>query len=131
VSCGDAGGEAEARRAELMTDPKPPQLSLFGRARAARDIALERVEAAADPDWQAQAIAAVRVTAELMIEFISDDVWAMTKLSAPREARALGAVFRHAMKAGWITKTDRVKPSVRSHLSGKPVWRSLIYRSGP
>lgn len=97
-------------------------------ARQARDTALERVEEASDPSWQAQAFGAIRATAENYPEFISDDVWAFTGLEAPREARALGPVFLHAVRVGWIRKTDRVKPSVRSHLSGKPIWRSLIFK---
>jgi hypothetical protein len=102
------------------------QVVLFNRARQSRDDALDRVEAGSDPAWQAQAFAAVRKTAEVMQEFISDDVW-QTGLAAPREARALGPIFLHAVRSGWIVKTGRVRPSVRSHLSGKPVWRSLIY----
>lgn len=96
-------------------------------AAQARDVAIERVAEASEPDWQGKAFVAIRQTAEAFPEFISDDVWSHTGLEQPREGRALGPVFLHAVKAGWIRKTDRVRPSVRSHLSGKPVWVSLIF----
>jgi len=103
-------------------------LKLAGQA---RDVALDRVEQASEPDWEGKAFVAVRKTAEAFREFISDDVWSHTGLEKPREGRALGPVFLHAVRAGWIRKTDRVRPSVRSHLSGKPVWESLIYVEKP
>ena len=101
---------------------------LVAKAAFDRDQALEAVESATDPDWRKKALFAIRRTAERRLEFISDDVWADSKLEGTREDRALGPIFRAAAKEGWIEKTDRVRPSVRSHLSGKPVWRSLVYR---
>lgn len=53
-------------------------------------------------------------------------MWTVGGLTGTREDRALGPVFQRAARKGWIVKTDRVRPSVRSHLSGKPVWRSLL-----
>jgi hypothetical protein len=110
------------------TGDRQLMMDLSGKA---RDVALKRVEEASDAAWEERAYQAVKQTAQLMEEFISDDVWEQTGLEAPREARALGPVFLHAVKAGWIRKTDRVRPSVRSHLSGKPVWRSLIFQGAP
>ena len=100
---------------------------LFEFTANARAVALEQVEDHADPEWKDRALAAVRLTAQSKPEFISDDVWEIGQLDSTREARALGPVFIQAAKNGWIRKTDKVRPSVRSHLSGKPIWVSLIY----
>ncbi len=101
---------------------------LLEAARAERDQALRQVDDAADPDWKDVAYAALERTARLLPEFISDDVWATGGLTSTREDRALGPVFRRAARDGLCVKTDRTRPSVRSHLTGKPVWRSLIYK---
>jgi hypothetical protein len=103
-------------------DRKPWQ-----RARAGRDEALQRVDDHADPDWKDVALEAVYATARARPEFISDDVWLVGELPRTREDRALGPVFLRAVRNGWIVKTDRVRPSVRSHLSGKPIWVSRIH----
>lgn len=108
-----------------MTD-----LPLFAAA-SARDAALAQVDAGADPRWKALALDAVRRTCEQRAEFISDDVWEVGNLPSTREDRALGPVLRQAARQGMCVKTDRVRPSVRSHLSGKPVWRSLLVRGEP
>jgi hypothetical protein len=113
-----------------------PKKQCQGAAGSARDRALEQVEQNADQAWKADALEAIRLTAERLPEFISDDVWETpirhrTEHLAPaREDRALGPVMLAAARRGWIRKTDRVRPSVRSHLSGKPVWTSLIRKAG-
>jgi hypothetical protein len=104
------------------------QPTLFDSARLARDSALTQVEDASDEAWRDRALTAVLVTARLLPEFFSDDVWRVGGLDRTREDRALGPVMLRAARLGWCVKTDRVRPSVRSHLSGKPVWRSLIHR---
>lgn len=96
-------------------------------AELARDESLRQIDRAADPSWKDEAYEALRATARNLPEFISDDVWVIGGLSSTREDRALGPVFRRAVREGLIVKTDRVRPSARSHASGKPVWRSLIY----
>ena len=93
---------------------------------AETQLALQLVDEHADPRWKEDALEAIRQTAETMPAFISDDVWERG-LRQTREDRALGPVFMRAKRLGWIEKTDYVRPSVRSHLSGKPVWRSLLY----
>lgn len=103
------------------------QLDLFAQAAEQRQAALVRVEEHADDGWLSQALEAVRQCAQRYPEFISDVVWEYTDLPHTREDRALGSVFLKAARQGWIKKTDRVRPSVRSNLSPKPVWRSLIY----
>lgn len=107
-----------------MTD----RLTLFDAA-AERDAALERVERNADEEWKALALSAIKRTCEALPEFHVDDVWEVGELPRTREDRALGPQMRKAAGLSWCVKTDRVRPSVRSHMSGKPVWRSLIFRS--
>jgi len=89
--------------------------------------AIEQVENAAKPEWLRQAYEALVRCAEENETFISDDVWRYD-LKRTREDRALGPVFLRAKRQGIIEKTGTLRPSVRSHLSGKPVWRSLIPR---
>jgi hypothetical protein len=88
-------------------------------------LVLKAVEEAADRDWLEEAYRCLRACAQARESFISDDVWGFG-LARTREDRALGPVFLRAKREGWIVKTDRVRPSVRSHLSGKPVWVSRI-----
>lgn len=94
--------------------------------RKATQLALCLVERHADPAWLDAAYEALLRCARARESFISDDVWEHG-LERTREDRALGAVFLRAKREGVIVKTDRVRPSVRSHLSGKPVWESRIY----
>lgn len=105
------------------------QLSLED-ALAARDVQLARVDEHADQDWKQQALNAVHRVCELRPDFHVDDIWSLTDLPSTREDRALGPVMLTAARRGWCVKTDRVRPSARSHGSGKPVWRSLIYALG-
>jgi hypothetical protein len=112
-------------------EPVPPeQGALFREAKRGRDEAINAVALFVDPAWAGQALTAIRKTAETHAEFISDDVWRHGKLAPTRENRALGAVFKHAVALGWMTRTNRSRASVRSHLSGKPIWKSLIYKGG-
>jgi hypothetical protein len=101
--------------------------TLFDDARAARDAAVTAVDAHAEPEWKELALEAVRRTCEALPEFICDDIWEVGQLPSAREDRALGAVMRRAAREGLCVRTDRTRPSVRSHLSPKPVWRSLLY----
>jgi hypothetical protein len=96
-------------------------------ARVERDMALGQVDDHADDGWKELADAAIYATAQRYREFISDDVWWYAELPKTREDRALGPRMLMAARKGWIVKTDRVRPSIRSHASGKPVWRSLIH----
>ncbi len=100
--------------------------ALFESARRAMLVGIKRAGAAADRAWLDQAAEALIRCALDKSSFISDDVWHYG-LESTREDRALGIVFKRAALAGLITKTDRVRPSVRSHLAGKPVWVSNIF----
>jgi hypothetical protein len=94
------------------------------------DAQIARVEAAADPAWKHKALEAVKETCLYRADFISDDIWVLGNLPATREDRALGPIMLAAARKGWCRKTDRVRPSARSHGSGKPVWKSNLYTSG-
>lgn len=97
---------------------------------AARDEAIAQVERNADERWKRTALEIVEHVCRTMPEWYVDDLWE-AGLPPTREDRALGPVLREAARRGWCEKTDRMKPSKRSHLSGKPVWRSLIYEPAP
>lgn len=91
---------------------------------------LERVAEAADDGWLDQARALLREYLRAHETCHVDDWWAFAQergLPEPREARALGAVFAAARRAGWMQKTGRSLPSVRSNGSEKPLWRSLLH----
>ena len=99
-------------------------------ALAARDRALRQVDENADEAWKMDALDAVRKTCEQLPDFISDDIWTTGGLDSTREDRALGPIMLQAARNGWAVKTDRVRPSARSHGSGKPVWKSSLFEPG-
>lgn len=92
-----------------------------------RAQAVDQVDKNADAVWKDAALAAVRRVCELRADFHVDDIWTLTDLPSTREDRALGPVMLKAARLGFCRKTDRVRPSARSHGSGKPVWQSLLY----
>ncbi len=106
---------------------KPHQRSGWATVRAETERALRSVEANSDPTWADKALEAIRQTALRMPHFFVDDVWEMG-LPGTIEDRAIGPVMLRAARLGYCRKTDRVRPSVRSHGSGKPVWESRIYQ---
>lgn len=105
----------------------------YAAAQLARDAAIGRVEAGADPTWVERVLRVVGRVARSRAEFTTDDVWAALNGagSAVREPRAMGAVLRQAQRLGWCTPTDRVVPSARvvSHGRAVRVWQSRVYRN--
>ena len=95
-------------------------------ARRQRDAALEQVQRNADPAWCDRALEVIRQVCEERADWHSDVLWEFG-LDEPAEARALGPVIQRAARLGWCSRTDRVRPSVRSHLSPKAVWKSNLY----
>lgn len=97
-------------------------------AEAERDAALVQVEVHADPAW-------AQLAYDFLLEYLVDnrfmfvdDLWD-AGLPSTREDRALGAVFQRAARAGFMRKEPgQYRKSVRSHMTEKPVWRSLIYK---
>lgn len=83
--------------------------------------------APADADWSLRALAAVKAVARGQNTLTTDDLWKIVE--PPEEPRAMGSVMRTAVRAGWISKTDRTVESTRSDCHRRPlaVWRSLIF----
>ncbi len=105
--------------------PLPPPTSLAD-ARAKRDAALEKVDAAATDEWKAHADELIEHYARTHAELFPPDLWG-SGLRPPPSPRALGPRILAASRAGWIRKSGRSRPSPSSNHSDKPVWDSLIY----
>jgi hypothetical protein len=97
-------------------------------ARAAAKEGMERTTRHADPIWMEAAMEAIRKVCVTLPDFISDAVWSVGGLEHSVHDRALGAQIVKAAKLNWCKKTDRMRPSVHSNGSGKPVWVSLLWR---
>ena len=95
-------------------------------AMTGREEGMTRVDAATADTWKTEADDFIYRYLLTHRELFCDDLWA-AGLPEPPSPRALGPRMLKASKAGWMRKTDRVRPSVRSHMTGKPVWLSLIY----
>ena len=97
------------------------QLDLL--AEHTRDIAIARVDGAADPMWRAAAERVIRDLARSGSDFTTDDVWARLDLTGitTREPRALGAVLKDAGKRGYVRATDRFRNSTRVECHARPV----------
>ena len=90
--------------------------SLFDAAAgaAARDEALEQVEAHAAPGWKQAALDIVHELSATTADFTSEDVWELLnarELNGTPEPRALGAIMTRAKTLGWIAGTDRTRKS--------------------
>jgi hypothetical protein len=114
----------DARQDALAADMVAARLRVSQR----RDAALAQVEANADESWLADAYDALVAYLKGHEEFFVDDWWQRTGFREPREARALGPVVMRAARAGLMEKTGNFRKSIRSNMTEKPVWRSLIYR---
>lgn len=115
----------EAHHAALAVDHDAARR----RSMAQRNDALVQVEAAADPDWMAEAWDALVLWLQTHSEFFCDDIWE-TGLSEPREARALGPVILRASRENLMEKSGEYRKSIRSNMSAKAVWTSHIFQHG-
>jgi hypothetical protein len=96
---------------------------------AARDAAMEQVNTAVNPEWRETALDAIYLTARHRAEFIVDDVWQNIHGNEPvHDKRAIGPLMRVAKREGWITPTDKFRPSyiVHHHATPRRVWKSRI-----
>jgi len=96
---------------------------------AARDAAMEQVEAATNPEWKEAALDAIYITARHRAEFIVDAIWQNFYGDAStRDKRAIGPLMRVAQREGWIAPTDKFRPSFITHHHATPrrVWESRI-----
>ena len=120
----------EGQRA-LFREPSPaPQHPTRAEAEAKRDAGMAQSAATAGAEWAAQASGLLRAFLEAHEYFHVDAYWPWAcdrGLEIGPSPRAFGQVVRGASKAGWMTRTDVALPSVRSRMSPKPVWRSLLY----
>lgn len=123
----ELGAEPELEPAEVKPNP---WTKTEAEAIAERDRGMAQVDENADAVWREHALEAVRVTATKLETFLVDDVWTVGELERTREDRALGPVMLRAARLKWIEKTDRTRPSVRSRMGPKPIWRSRIYGLG-
>lgn len=92
-----------------------------------RDLALARVEAAADEEWKDYAYDFLYQWCVNNPEMFTDELWALG-LEEPREPRALGPVVLKLQRQGIIVRTVETRPRAKGNLAYGPVWRSLIYR---
>ena len=120
-----------ARQPALFGSLPAEKVESGRKARRAGDRAVRRVEQHADPQWLAEALAALRSVAEKQALFTTDDVWDRLDLEGfgrIAEPRALGAVMRRAAKLGWVEPTDWTRPGRRKVAHGRPVrvWRSKL-----
>lgn len=98
-------------------------------AMSARDEAVQRVGANADPEWYDHALHAIWCLAISRQEITTDDVWdEIGHALTTHEPRALGAVMQKAARLGYVEATDRYRPSARAACHARPVriWASLI-----
>ena len=109
--------------------PSPPP------AIVAKQAAMDQVEKNADEDWKAAMLIAVKVTAQRMRQFTSDDVFdtfdELGSTATTHEKRAFGPVMTEAAKLGYCRKADcapRLSRRVSRHAAPLTVWDSLIYR---
>ena len=94
-------------------------------AESKRDEALARVEANADEEWLDYAKARLLEYLQCHETMFTDDFVESIEWK-PRELRALGPVFLHAARQKWMRKSGRFRKSIRSNMTEKPVWDSLV-----
>lgn len=96
---------------------------------AARNEALAAVEGASDVVVLHELRRALRVVAERMPSFTTDDLTDEAKLT-PREPRVIGAVMIWAQSESICNPTGRYVKSRRTECHARPkmVWQSLIYK---
>lgn len=101
--------------------------SLFEKGAAARDDAMQRVEAHAPDGWTDRARAYVKNVAKRLPELATDDVW-LSGLDAPPQPRALGPVMTYAVEHGWLEELDETRLSrlPRQHRRPLRMYRSRI-----
>jgi len=96
---------------------------------AGKNEGMLNAELHAPLSWIQQAVEKIR-RAALRLPFVtSDDVWA-EGLEHPREARALGPVFKRAQAMGLVEPTEMfvLTTQTKRHRAPIRVWKSRIYR---
>jgi hypothetical protein len=105
--------------------------------KAVTDEAIDNTEIRQMP-WASVALSVVEAAARqerFESGITTDDIWRALDnmhLSRPDEPRAMGAVMRRAVKAGYITPTDRIVQSSRGRTSAGTTHHTApvrVYRS--
>ena len=109
-----------------MTAPSEDRPPTLFDAAAARDAGIDRAVATSGPEWLEYAIEFVHQFCRDRVEVFCDDIWD-AGLARPESPRAFGQVMKHAIRSGWIVKTDRARPSRSSNLALRQVYTSTIY----
>ena len=81
-------------------------------------------------EWVVRAKEALRLYLCSHSTFFVDDFWSSEVIEFPYNGKALGPVVQHARRKGWMRKSGRFRCSMRSNMTEKPVWESLIYHQG-
>jgi hypothetical protein len=95
---------------------------------AGKNEGMLNAELHAPLSWIEQAVDKIRRVA-LRLPFVtSDDVWA-EGLEHPREARALGPVFKRAQSMGLVEPTEMfvLTSQVKRHRAPIRVWKSCLF----
>ncbi len=100
--------------------------NLFDQAAEGRKAGMEQTDENADEWWKDYADLFIWNYCRTHQWMFVDDLWE-AGLEEPVSMRALGPRIVAAARHGYIERTDRSRPSVRSHLTHKPIWKSLIY----
>lgn len=109
-------------------NPKDAQ-PLWGEAVEGRDEGMARVEENAGAAWNRLADQQLERYLRTHGEYHVDawwDWWEQCGFPMPHDQRAIGPVILRASRKGWMVRTGRSRPSVRSHMSDKPIWRSTL-----
>lgn len=97
-------------------------------AALARDDGMARADAHASPRWKRDAEAFLMQYLVDHPTLFVDDVWD-AGLPHTDDDRALGPIMHRLSRKGFMRKDGTFRPSVRSNLTEKPVWKSLLYRA--
>jgi hypothetical protein len=114
-------------------DAAAHELDLALKRAAARDAGIKQSAETAGDEWGEYAVEFIRTYLESHRTLHVDSLWD-AGMTEPKSARGLGAAMQKTRTAGlmepivtpegWIA----AKPSKRSNMQLKAVWRSLIYR---
>jgi hypothetical protein len=103
-------------------------------ARHGRDDGMAAAEANAPRGWNELVDDYLRRYARLHEFFHVDEFWEWALplgLPEPHNGRAIGPAIKKVARDGVLVATHTSAPSVRSHLSGKPVWRCATWQGNP
>ena len=99
---------------------------LFAKAQKDRDEGMAQAEAHSGEIWAAYCDDYIEKYAREHPTLFVDELWA-SGLMEPISPRALGPRILSASLRGIIERSGMTRPSVRSRMGHKPVWKSLIY----